>query len=83
MLIMKITNNQIKKIEQLPYFVHSEEERELPYNLDNEAEDDNAIHITRGGVRFVFFNGQEKGRFTKKDIKRFALLVDTILKSEI
>lgn len=42
-------------------------------------EDDNCIHISRGKYRFCFYNGQEKGRFTEKDIKRFGNLVDKIL----
>lgn len=42
-------------------------------------EDDNFIHISRGKYRFVFYNGQDEGRFTQKDVKRFAKLVDNIL----
>jgi len=41
--------------------------------------DDNFIHISRGKYRFVFYNGQDKGRFTEKDVKRFSIMVDKIL----
>ena len=44
-------------------------------------EDDNAIHISRGKYRFVFYNGQEKNAFTESSVKRFSKLVDTILSS--
>lgn len=39
-------------------------------------EDDNFIHISRGKYRYVFYNGQDKGAFTEKDVKRFADIVD-------
>lgn len=42
-------------------------------------EDDNFIHICRGRYRFVFYNGQEKGRLTEKDVPRFAKLVDKVI----
>jgi hypothetical protein len=45
-------------------------------------EDDNFIHISRGKHRFVFYNGQDKGAFTEKDVKRFAELVDRVIKKQ-
>lgn len=46
-----------------------------------EFEDDNFIHIARGTHRFVFYNGQGKGRFTNSDVKTFAKIVDNALKN--
>jgi len=42
-------------------------------------EDDDFIHISRLGYRFVFYNGQEKGHLSSKDVKRFSKLVDKTL----
>lgn len=44
-----------------------------------EYEDDNFIHISRGKVRYCFYNGQDEGRLTKKDIPRFAKMIDDII----
>ena len=43
-------------------------------------EDDCFIHVARGKYRFVFYNGQEEGRFTESSVNRFAKLVDSVLK---
>ncbi len=42
--------------------------------------DDGAVHISRGKYRFVFYNGQGKGQYTEKDVKRFATIVDNQIK---
>lgn len=45
-----------------------------------EFEDDDFIHVSRGKVRYIFYNGQDKGKLTKKDVKKFAGLVDKTIK---
>lgn len=45
-------------------------------------EDDGAIHISRGKYRFVFYNGQDEGCFTQRNVKQFAKIVDKALKKE-
>lgn len=42
----------------------------------DEYDDDGFIHIIRRGIRYVFYNGQERGMFTGKDIPRFTKAVD-------
>lgn len=47
-----------------------------------EFEDDNFIHIARGKYRFCFYNGQDEGAFKQKDVKKFAYIVDEVLKEQ-
>jgi len=49
------------------------------YAEDSECEDDCFIHIVRNKFRYVFYNGQERGHFTNKDIPRFAKMVDDVI----
>jgi hypothetical protein len=63
------------QIEDNPFFSEVfDDDRE-----DDDNEDDGAIHITRDGKRYVFYNGQGKGMFTERDIPRFANFVDECL----
>ena len=47
---------------------------------NSEFEDDGFIHVIRNGKRFVFYKGQGKGMLGKKDVSKYAKIVDKKLK---
>lgn len=41
--------------------------------------DDGFVHVNRRGTHFVFYNGEDRGMLTERDVPRFSRLVDSVI----
>lgn len=76
---LKAVDSELSKVQYYDSYLKREEASDD--GEDKEVEDDNTVFIQRERVDFMFYNGQDEGRLTAREVSKYKRIVDQVIKN--